>query len=345
MILSPLLTLLSFSFPFPFFLILCPAADGGGGGYRSMDGGLLAVHLDNRGTTVLSTYGGTECVGDGSSATAVPNNLVIRGPTTTLSGGTNSNCVLGSTGPDVVNWTATATPASRLNSGRRVRIVMDPPSYSSPQITVYYSSNVSLAPTQVLQVPVPTELQQEQRFRWGIAANTVAGFIEFHEVSHVLVQSLLPLPAIAFSGSISLADATPGVAYSATIATANGMAPITFSISSGSLPPGLSVAASVSGANAVISGTVSTSTSTEGTYSFIITAVDGRTVRSSVSQAMTLVVLPGPSPSETPSPLSTPSESGSVTPSLTAMASFSSTRIVSPTTTRTNSASPSTAAL
>jgi len=70
---------------------------------------------------------------------------------------------------------------------------------------------------------------------------------------------IYPVAAVIQAGEV-------GVAYSETISADGGIAPFTFSITTGSLPPGLTINASTG----VVSGTPTTS----GIYSFTVTITD-----------------------------------------------------------------------
>ncbi len=71
-------------------------------------------------------------------------------------------------------------------------------------------------------------------------------------------------PALAITTS-PLSSGTVGQAYSFSIQTSGGQAPITFSLASGSLPPGLSLS---------FSGLISGTPTTTGNYSFTVSATD-----------------------------------------------------------------------
>jgi hypothetical protein len=86
-------------------------------------------------------------------------------------------------------------------------------------------------------------------------------------------QTIAVNPAALSVSTASLAGATLGTAYSATLAAAGGTSPYTWSVSSGSLPPGLSLSASA--------GTISGTPEVAGTFTFTVQATD------SSSQAQT----------------------------------------------------------
>lgn len=94
-------------------------------------------------------------------------------------------------------------------------------------------------------------------------------------------------PALAITTS-PLSSGTVGQAYSFSIQTSGGQAPITFSLASGSLPPGLSLSST-----GVISGTPTSS----GTYIFTIRAMDSCTTGAqSIQGNFSVTVNPAPCP-------------------------------------------------
>jgi PKD repeat protein len=94
-----------------------------------------------------------------------------------------------------------------------------------------------------------------------------------------------PIPSKPYLGPILLPDGTVLVPYSveATIDPPSVLAPITYSISSGSLPPGLSLSSPDSSREWKISGTPTTS----GSYTFTLTATNSL---GSDSTSITLVI-------------------------------------------------------
>src|SRR5690606_9978263 len=80
----------------------------------------------------------------------------------------------------------------------------------------------------------------------------------------------------------SLPSATQGVAYSATIATTGGAVPVTFAVTSGALPPGLSLGA--------VTGTVSGTPTSGGSYTFTVRATDSGASPQAATQSYTVTV-------------------------------------------------------
>ncbi|MBF0505630.1 MAG: putative Ig domain-containing protein [Nitrospirae bacterium] len=93
-------------------------------------------------------------------------------------------------------------------------------------------------------------------------------------------------PTLSITTTSPLPGGTVGTGYSTTLASSGSVAPLSWVISSGSLPPGLSLTASTG----VISGTPSTS----GSYSFTVQLTDSCSGGRTVSQSYTLQITPPP---------------------------------------------------
>jgi len=123
--------------------------------------------------------------------------------------------------------------------------------------------------------------------------DSVAITLDSTAISGSPYSSTVSAPAIAIT-TTTLPTPVIGVAYSQTVATSGGTAPVTFSVSAGSLPAGLSLAASTG----VISGTATTA----GAYSFTITATDNnsvtatRTYTGTIGAALTITTTTLPTP-------------------------------------------------
>jgi Putative Ig domain len=95
-------------------------------------------------------------------------------------------------------------------------------------------------------------------------------------------------PVLAFT-TASLPSGTVGTAYTQTLQTnGGGIAPITWSITLGSLPPGLSLNASTG----VISGTPTTATGSP--FNFTVQAADSGTPQQAASQALSISIATAP---------------------------------------------------
>ncbi len=95
----------------------------------------------------------------------------------------------------------------------------------------------------------------------------------------LLVQAATP-PPLSITTS-SLANATSGVAYSATLAATGGQSPYKWSLASGTLPTGMTLNTA-----GVLAGTPSQS----GTFNFTISATDSEATPAVASQSLSLVV-------------------------------------------------------
>lgn len=82
----------------------------------------------------------------------------------------------------------------------------------------------------------------------------------------------------------TLPAGTEGTAYSATIGTSGGMAPVTFAVTAGALPPGLALDAGT--------GTVSGTPASGGSYTFTVEATDSRGPPQTASQSYTVAIAP-----------------------------------------------------
>jgi large repetitive protein len=116
----------------------------------------------------------------------------------------------------------------------------------------------------------------------GSFAVTIAVTDTFNQVANTtgtIVIAALP----AFSGAAP-PDGKVGVGYSATLAVSGGTAPLTWSVTAGSLPPGLALSSSTG----LLSGTPTTA----GSYPFTASVSDAN--GKSATRAVTLVIAAGP---------------------------------------------------
>lgn len=95
--------------------------------------------------------------------------------------------------------------------------------------------------------------------------------------------TVVPAPAVT---TASLASGTVGVAYSATLQASGGVAPLTWSIASGSLPAGVTLNASTG----VISGTPTTA----GTANFTVQVADSGSPALTAQAALSITIAPPP---------------------------------------------------
>ena len=91
----------------------------------------------------------------------------------------------------------------------------------------------------------------------------------------------IPAPLAIVPAGIALPDALASVAYSTQLSTTGGIAPVTWSVASGSLPPGMTLSAL-----GIISGT----SSAAGNYAFTIQVVDSGSPQQQATASYTLTV-------------------------------------------------------
>lgn len=289
-----------------------PGSLGGALGYSTEPGhnppkpglpsGLLGVGFDLFGNFNNSAFGGTNC----PSSSAIASSLVIRGPGSGFTG----YCRLGTaTNSDTLWGSGTSTREDRAKS---VRIIIDPSTASTPQVKVWVCGrgarcNTSTTPT--LAVNAPAELLAEPTVRFGFAAGT-GGDTNNHEIWNLQVASQSVFPAAAIT-TTSLTSGTVGTSYNSTV-NATGVTPITFAVTSGSLPAGLTLNTTTG----AITGTPTTS----GTFSFTVEATDSRVANQSgrvATQAYTLTIAATTTTTAAPTTTTTVAATTTVPPSTT----------------------------
>ena len=224
--------------------------------------GLIGIGLDMFGNYSSPNFDGTGCPSLPTRPGA--NALVIRGPGHLMAG----YCIIGSLKNTTTNW-ASGT-SSRSGRAKAIRIVVDPNTAASPKIKVWIcaaNTTCSIAGTPNLTVNAPTALLNEPTVRFGFAAAT-GGYTNRHEVWDLTVRSQDVFPPVVITTQ-SLPNGGIGTPYTASVA-ANGIAPYTFAVTSGTLPPGLSLDA--------LTGVISGTPTTGGTYSFTVETTDSRVV-------------------------------------------------------------------
>lgn len=228
-----------------------------------MPGGLIGVGFDLWGNFAASSvFGGTNCSGDGTGGTNVPNSIAIRGP----GQGTTGYCRLGIVSGGSIAFDGGTN--SRAGRARSVRVTVDPATAGNPRVKVYYAANGSgTGLSQVLDVAAPTALLAESTFKFGFSAGT-GGLNNNNEVWGLSVKSLVDLPPVAIT-TAALPAGTVGTPYTCTpVDTSDGVAPVALAITDGSLPPGLTF----DPATAQVCGTPTT----EGPRTFTVQATDSR---------------------------------------------------------------------
>jgi uncharacterized repeat protein (TIGR02543 family) len=237
-------------------------------GANGLRNGLIGIGLDMYGNHSLPTFGGTGC-----PTTPVrretPNALVIRGPGSLKAG----YCVIGELKNTKTNWASGAAHGSsstRSNRAKAIRIIVDPSTVATPQVKIWIcaaNTTCSTAGAPDLAVNSPAALLNEPTVRFGFAAAS-GGMTNRHEVWNLRVDSQEVFPPVVITTQ-TLPNGSTTAAYTASVA-ANGIAPYTFAVTSGTLPPGLSLDA--------LTGVISGTPTTTGTYPFTVETTDSRVV-------------------------------------------------------------------
>jgi uncharacterized repeat protein (TIGR02543 family) len=229
--------------------------------------GLLGIGLDMYGNHSLPTFSGTGCPTT-PVRTETPNALVIRGPGSLKAG----YCILASLKNTKTNWASGAshTSSTRSNRAKAIRIIVDPSTVATPQVKIWIcAANTTCSTTGApdLAVNAPAALLNEPTVRFGFSAAS-GGLTNRHEVWNLAVDSQAVFPPVVITTQ-TLPNGSTTAAYTASVA-ANGIAPYTFAVTSGTLPPGTSLNA--------LTGEISGTPTTAGTYSFTVETTDSRVV-------------------------------------------------------------------
>jgi uncharacterized repeat protein (TIGR02543 family) len=229
--------------------------------------GLLGIGLDMYGNHSLPTFSGTGCPTT-PVRTETPNALVIRGPGSLKAG----YCILASLKNTKTNWASGAshTSSTRSNRAKAIRIIVDPSTVTTPQVKIWIcaaNTTCSTAGAPDLAVNAPAALLNEPTVRFGFSAAS-GGLTNRHEVWNLAVDSQAVFPPVVITTQ-TLPNGSTTAAYTASVA-ANGIAPYTFAVTSGTLPQGLSLNA--------LTGEISGTPTTAGTYSFTVETTDSRVV-------------------------------------------------------------------
>jgi len=98
---------------------------------------------------------------------------------------------------------------------------------------------------------------------------------------------IAPAPVLSIT-TTSLKNGTTNIAYSDAVVTTGGVAPVTFSITSGALPHGLSLNANTG----AITGTPDTTANNFGTFNFTVQATDKAIPPQTPSKALSITIMP-----------------------------------------------------
>ena len=236
-------------------------------GANGLRNGLIGIGLDMYGNHSLPTFSGTGCPTT-PVRSQTPNALVVRGPGSLRAG----YCIIGELKNTKTNWESGATHGSstRSNRAKAIRIIVDPSTVATPQVKIWIceaDTTCSTAGAPDLAVDAPAELLNEPTVRFGFAAAS-GGVTNRHEVWNLRVDSQEVFPPVVITTQ-TLPNGSTTAAYTASVA-ANGIAPYTFAVTNGTLPPGTSLDA--------LTGVISGTPTTVGTYSFTVETTDSRVV-------------------------------------------------------------------
>lgn len=168
-----------------------PGSSGGSLGYSAGGGagvanGLVGVGLDLWGNFSAPGSSGSGCAagtGAGSSGPGQTADVVaIRGP----GNGSVGYCWLGASPPLGSLGRSLDGGADRASGERLVRIVFDPATVATRNVTVYLDG------TQVVQVPAPQELIDAATFKFGFSAAT-GSVTDVHEVWDLNIETVVPV--------------------------------------------------------------------------------------------------------------------------------------------------------
>jgi Putative Ig domain len=146
---------------------------------------------------------------------------------------------------------------------------------SPPTISVGYPIAVSLSGGSWSTPQVFSTTRAGMR-GLSCVSSVICTAVGFGQASIVFTSSLPTLTIM----TTSLPNATPGVLYTQQLTVAGGTAPVSYSVTSGSLPPGLVLNATT--------GLISGTTSSTGTYTFTVTATDAGTPNQVATATFTL---------------------------------------------------------
>jgi|GEM_PF-4141840 len=196
-------------------------AFGGSLGYHHLTNGadgvahaLLGIGLDVYGNYTVETNDTATCGTTYANSALQKNTVAVRGP----GNGRTGYCLLGPV--------AAASELATRNGSTRptpvaVRIVVDPPSATSPKVTVYLNGR------QVTSVPQPAVLASTPTFKFGWGAST-GGQNDFHEINFLRVESVNPIKSDLVLGAAATpvaSDDTASVTLTARTDAASGPVP------------------------------------------------------------------------------------------------------------------------
>lgn len=257
---------------------------------NGLSGALLGVGFDAYGNFYQQPFGGTGCSGDPSLSNSqqARRSLIVRGEQGASR--TAGYCRIPVEGDRTQSSRNVGVDISGTSifseAGAAIRILIDPSdtdggnrTRGTGRVYIAAAGTTSWAgASQIAEFTLPQALIDSDTFKFGYVAGTGGGTMntEIWSASVSSVQDIQDPQWVTGSSQCVVRNASSSL----TLAMAEGVAPYTYSITSGSLPAGLSLS------NGVISGTPTTVGRSEVT----IRATDGRATPVSVSQTFNYVV-------------------------------------------------------
>jgi hypothetical protein len=243
-------------------------------GQNGLSGGLLGIGFDAWGDAYKNAWDGAGCTNGDPGTTGYPKFMILRGPQGNTR--TDGYCRISSPQDTISGTTNKGVDLSSTNlfnndgSGSAVRITIDTQDRSGGRNNgtgrVYIASAgttnwSSVSASAVFELP--EALANATTFKFGFAAGTGGNFMK-GEIWGTTVNSIRDLPAPTWITPATLCTVT-NVAFSQQLQMQDGVAPYSYSTTSGSLPPGLTLTS-----GGLLSGTPTTA----GTYNFTVRGSD-----------------------------------------------------------------------
>lgn len=244
-------------------------------GQNGLSGALLGIGFDAWGDAYASSWDGTGCTnGVAHTGTRYPSFMILRGPQGNSR--TEGYCRISSSQDTISGTTNKGVDLSSTNifnndgTGSAVRITIDTQDRSGGRnngtgrvfVAAAGTTNwSSISATAVFELP--EALANASTFKFGFAAGTGGNYMN-GEIWGTTVDSIRDLPDPTWVTPATLCTVT-NVAFSQQFQMQDGVAPYSYSVTSGSLPTGLTLTS-----GGLLSGTPTTA----GTYNFTVQGSD-----------------------------------------------------------------------
>jgi hypothetical protein len=195
---------------------------GSGQGQQGVPHGLIGVALDTYGNYSAESNN-TSCNTPSTWTSQTPNEVAVRGPGVQKAGAWNDGyCLLGKA-VQVSGSLDKTSATSRGQAARHVRVVVDPPTATTPMVSVYMGAmGDTTTPADQLplitQVPEPAQLLAATTFKFGWSAST-GGSTDYHEINTLKVGTVNPITPSLAEATSDPAAVDAGATSTATFAT------------------------------------------------------------------------------------------------------------------------------